>query len=577
MRVGFFKRSTALDHPSSAPQVAGTPAVAGRNAVWRLGVATTAYLALALFYATVAAVSNHGWLALAVAGAALLVMAILSHIRFRGDIALVMAASFCAQAFWGAIMDPQPFGAFGVLWEQSRRLADLGVDGIEVLTRSASPGATAFYALVIAAVGDDVATLRLISAALWSAQVYMVWRIAREITEIRGAALGAAALFGLAPATIAVGGLVGPDALFGLFALAAVYALFSHRKRGLRRSTALAGALAGVAFLVRPVGGAFLVAVLIVLAIAAYRAQERQPQQRLAVSLLTCVFGFMLALAPYAWLAHAQDGRFAVTPATSLGYQLLLGTNRDSIDGYSLRDLESAGFLGEGAQGGAINPAVVELTALEIAFDRVVSDPLGFAGFVLTEKMRRLWSSEAEILNWSFESPSLDRAPWVDDSVVQMTRAAADGVLVALLASAALGAFLLTRHAAEIRDPTRWVLVFGVVLGLAAAHFIFEARERYHLAFMPLLSLMAPAILAWRPLRFGLGAGASVRKSLPAPAAAHAALAAPGDEMVLTDRIDAPFRPDMVARELEGALGRPEKGFSRPLGRPLGRRFPGDP
>ncbi|MBX2853577.1 MAG: glycosyltransferase family 39 protein [Rhodobacteraceae bacterium] len=573
MRVGFLKRSTALDHPSSAPQVAGTPAVAGRNAVWRLGVATTAYLALALFYATVAAVSTHGWLALGVAGGALLVLVILSHIRFRGDIALVMAASFCAQVLWGATMDPQPFGAFGVLWEQSRRLADLGFDGVEVLTRSASPGATAFYALVIAAVGDDIATLRLVSAALWSAQIYMVWRIAREITEIRGAALGAAALFGLAPATIAVGALVGPDALFGLFALSAVYALFSHRKRGLRRSTALAGALAGAAFLVRPVGGAFLVAVLIVLAVAAYRAQERQPQQRLAVSLITCVLGFMLTLAPFAWLAHAQDGRYSVTPATSLGYQLLLGTNRDSIHGFSYRDLESAGFLSDGAAQGAIDPTDVELAAISIAADRVASDPVGFIGFVLTEKMRRLWSSEGEILNWTFDSPYLDRAPWVDASVVSMTRAAADGVLVALLASAAFGAFLLTRHATEIRDPTRWVLVFGVVLGLAAAHFIFEARERYHLAFTPLLSLMAPAILAWRPLRFGLGAGVAVRKSLPAPATAHAALAAPDDDVMLSDQIEAPFRPDMVARELEGALGRPEEGFSLPPR----RRYLGDP
>ena len=251
-----------------APRPASPPrSIAGGRSFRALAWATVVYLAIAFLFAGFEGVANHGASIFIAAGAAIAGLAVVAQLRFNGAIALVMAASFSAQIVWAAAADTLPFGEYGVLWAEAKRFSET-LD-LDALSRASSPGAVAVWGLAMAVIGDDVVALRVLAAGLWTTQTWLVWRIAASIPEVRRQAIGAAALFGLAPAMLAFGGVVGTEAIFGVFALSALYVLLTQRRRGLRRSAALGGGLAGLAYLVSPTGLAHFGAVAAVLSIGA--------------------------------------------------------------------------------------------------------------------------------------------------------------------------------------------------------------------------------------------------------------------------------------------------------------------
>ena len=537
--------------------------IAGRRSFVALGWAVAVYLAAAFLFSAIEGWKAHGALVFAIAAAVVAALALIARVRIHGAIAVVLATSFSAQIVWGAAANTHPFGEHGVLWTEASRLAQ-NFDYASIF-QSASPGAIVVWGAVIAALGDDVAVLRVVAAMFWTAQTALVWRIATLIPEVRPHALGAAALFGLAPAAIAFGGVISAEAVFGLFALAAIYALLSHRRRGLRRSALLGGAMSGCAYVVAPVGLAHLLGLLAVLVIGIARARSRLPQRRLALAFGLALAGFIGVAAPFALLGTEREGLAAALPVDSIGYQLLVGTNRASIDGYSVSDLESAGFLG--AEDAATEDGAKldsNAAAAQIALERVAADPIGFIVFATTEKLRRLWRSEREALSWSLESPGGAHAAWVEGAGADWARRAADGALIALLAAAAVAAVRLALRSEDVSDPTRWVLIFSAVIALALFHLLLDAQERRHMAFAPLLAVMAPFAVARlqtraRLQRFaerGKEALASVRAKAktPAPEAKQgspASLTTPSE--VLAAELAPPKPPRRSARAADAA------------------------
>ncbi|MEO1291361.1 MAG: glycosyltransferase family 39 protein [Pseudomonadota bacterium] len=408
-------------------------------------------------------------------------------------LAPVLGIGFALQLFWGGWVDPQPFAEFGTLWDQARRLAT-SFD-VDVLYSTASPSAVGVYALGIAVFGEDLMALRIISAFLWTAQAFLVWKIATRVRELRDSALVAALCLAFSPAVIVFSSLPSAEAVFGVFALTAVYLLLSHRRRGLYVSAALAGLAAALAFLCKPVALAYFIGVLIVLGVAVGRAAALGPRLRLAGGVLACLAGFAVGVAPQALLNHAKEGQFSIAPAPAIGYQLLLGTNRDSGGAYSVKDLEQAGYIGPDQT----TLLEADRRAREIAWSRVSSDPGGFIVFAFTEKMRRLWSSEVGLLDWSVgSSPRGETEPMT--TVTRWGGVVIDAAYLAILIAAMAGVVRLAAGGGAVHDPARWLLVLGVLTMLALAHFMLEVRPRYHLAFTPMLALLVPLGLSI-PLR----------------------------------------------------------------------------
>ncbi|MEM9095154.1 MAG: hypothetical protein AAGC62_09315 [Pseudomonadota bacterium] len=450
-----------------------------------LSLIVAVYLGVALLFALEKSILRHDGLSVPIALAAFVGLAMLARVTAKLGIGLLLAAGFTAQLLWGALVQPQPFDELGTLWEQARLLAaQLDVD---LLYRVASPSAVGLYASMILVFGESFDLLRAIVATLWIFQAWLIWRIASEIAELRPHALAATAVVALSPATIAFSGLPSSEAVFGVFACGAVYVMLSHRRRGLLESAALSGVLVALAFLARPIALAYLVGLMMILVFAAVNSVSPRPRVRLIGAALMLAAGFAAAVAPQALLNYHNEGRFSIAPAPSLGYQLLLGTNQESLGRYNDKDLERAGFVGPNQ----VSLEEADRNARNIAFERIAADPIGFVVFASTDKMRQLWGGETELLNWSLNS-SPRRAQLEDLGVTRWGGLVVDGVYLGFLTAAFLGAAVLFRRRGAVKDPIRWLLIYTGLLTLALAHVFIEVGERYHLAFMPLLALLAP-------------------------------------------------------------------------------------
>ena len=500
---------SALPQQMDAVDGGAAPAAESSWTIRTLSLIAAAYLGVALVYAVEQAVVDHSGLSLPVAVLAFGGLALVA--RLRSGVALLLAFSFSAQLVWGAVIDPQPFEELGTLWTQARELA--AQTNVDLLYKVASPSAVGLYAVLILVFGDSFEVLRAAVAALWTAQVWFIWRIANEVAELRRHALAAAAVIGLAPSTIVFASLPSADAVFALFASAALYVMLSHRRRGLLESAALSGVLLAAAFLARPVALAYLLGVVTILGFAAYHSTALRPRIRLVGAVLTCIAGFAAAVAPQALLNYHNEGRFSIAPAPSLGYQLLLGTNRESRGRYNDKDIERAGF----DRPAEIPFEEADRTARQIALERIADDPLGFAVFAATDKMRELWGGETELLRWSLNtSPRHDR--FKEMGLLRWGGVVVDGVYLGFLFAAFLGAARLLQRRGAVKDPIRWLLVYTVLLALALVHVFVEVGGRYHLAFSPLLAMQAP-----------LGATIRLRKAGRKPAASPVLADTPED------------------------------------------------
>lgn len=463
---------------------------------------TTVYLGIAVFFAVEDAVAFGDARLWASAAAALAVLAAASQVTWSSGVVVVLAVSFVAQLSWAGWIDPRPVGDLEVFWNEAlglaRGLADGQIDWA-LLHASSHPSATAIYGTAAFVFGEDLSTMRVLTAAVWTVQTWLVWRIASEVSELKTRAFACALLFGVSPTLVIFGGLPSVEALFGLFALGAVYTMLSHRRRGLALSAAISGALVALAFLARPTGVGYFLGLLMVLLAGFASAGGWRQRGRMATAFAACLLGFAVGAAPQAALNLAVEGRASIAPGPAIGYQLLIGTDRAG---------DGVGALASRPDAQAVAPEIAEappevakalamraadLAARDIALDRMADDPFGVLAFAVTDKMSSLWLSQTDrqrlSLSFSAAGRTGDEAGIAFRAVVTSV---VGGVNLAFLAAAAAGALRIVLRRGAVVDPTRWVLFYVALLSLAAAHGVGEVRERHHLAFTPLLALLAP-------------------------------------------------------------------------------------
>ncbi|MEM6492074.1 MAG: hypothetical protein AAF684_09290, partial [Pseudomonadota bacterium] len=237
-----------------------------------LAALVTAYLGLAMYHAAFDAIANGVLLVWLVAVGGLAVLAIAAQINWSFGLALVLLISFVTQLVWifqiGGAFEGEP----AQFWIEARSFAaSLGEEdttaALQHLHQSDHPSALSVYGLAAFAFNRNLSVIQGLTAAVWTLQTYLVWKIASEVSELKPRAFACALIFGLSPTLIVFGGLPSVEALFGLFVLAAFYVMLSHRNRGLTQSAFLSGALVALAFLARPAGVGYMLGVFAVLII----------------------------------------------------------------------------------------------------------------------------------------------------------------------------------------------------------------------------------------------------------------------------------------------------------------------
>lgn len=473
-----------------------------------LSALTAAYLSVAVYHAALYALDNGETPLWAVFAAALAILGVASQIRWNGGLVLVLGASFVAQLVWAGWVDPQPLGDLGAFWIEARSVAaNLRAGEMEQtlleLHQSSQPSATFIYGLSVFAFGEELSTLRALTAAVWVVQTWLVWRIASEVSELKSRAFACALVFGLSPTLIVFGGLPSVEALYGLFALAAFYVMLSHRRRGLWQSAWLGGTLVALAYLAQPAGIGYLVGLIGVL-VAGFAAAGGPIQRgRMATALIACLFGFGIGVAPQAALNYAVEDRVSIAPGAAIGVGLLRGSDPDGVSQAALDSARPEIVAAAESSGARFRSAAelrqYDLIAREIAFERIAADPLGFVTYASGEKMRQLWSSEQSVLEWSFKTPNAEQNPLLSTGLGRLAPSIIGGAYLALLVAAAAGALRLVLRRGAVRDPTRWVLFYMAFLSIATAFAFVEVKERRHLAFTPLLAMLAPLPFARLP------------------------------------------------------------------------------
>ncbi len=482
------------------------------NTVRILAGFAAAYLGVATFYAASAAIGDAGLSAprlgpatpelrdLPLLGAALMSMvtALALAARLRGvwALAALLLISFGAQIGWAAWIDAQPFGALGVQWEAARRLA--AEPSLEILFSSPAPMAVAVYATAVKLFGPDLDAARIVAAALWTMQTALVWLIARQLSEVKSAALAAAAAVALTPAAVVYGAMPSIEAVFGPLALGGLYLVLSHRSRGLILSVLLAGALLAMAFLTKPTAAAFAAAIFGVLGIALIKSRTFKGSARLVAAMAALAVGASAALAPVLIAQRDRDVSVVAKLAPTLGFELMFGVNQASGGAFAVSDLEAVGYAGPTEARASFGEA--EVAARSLAWSRVAEAPLGVTLFAATEKMRKLWSSQRDLLDWTLAAPSAQSAVVADPEVRARLGAVVDGAYLATLILATLGAIALAARGAVI-DPSRWLILLGAFVGLALMHGALEADSRRHLAATPLAALLGGYALCPQPRR----------------------------------------------------------------------------
>ncbi|MCI4663166.1 MAG: hypothetical protein MRY74_00455 [Neomegalonema sp.] len=547
---------------------AGQSTVRPSRVIQALAALTTLYLAIAAFYAVshaAGAVYAGGQLKVSLLisiAAAVAFVALASRVYWRFGTVLALSLSFIAQLAWASWVEPEALpGTYNhqlLLNALSiGKALQAGYLDTFKLHASSSPSATMVYAIASALFGGEGAFLRMLSAGLWTAQAWLVWRICEEVSELRSRGFIATMLFGLAPGLIVFGGQPSVEAVYGFFALLGVFLVLSHRKRGLGVSAFLSGICGALAYLAHPSGLAYVAGLLIVLLVGLLWERRWRGRWRMGMAFCACLLGFGVGAAPQGLLNVYHEGPFSIAPGIALGEQLFYGSNK-ATEG-DIRSSDTARRIGlEGEKFGSLR--FTDLRAREAAFKAILSDVPGHVYFALTTKMKLIWSSEEGVLGPSRNAPKHSPTEFDASPAGQLAPGVINGVYLAILLMATLGAARMALRSGAVRDPTRWVLIFFAVLCLATAHVFMRAHPVAHLAFMPLLVLLAPISVARLPRVLSVRREAKERE---AEALARRAEADKAFDLAEIHR-PKPVDPEVAARSPEERLANVLKGMSKP-------------
>lgn len=377
--------------------------------------------------------------------------------------------------------------------------APLGTVSTDVLLRPW--GYPLLLAAVYSATGPDESVGQVVNVALGLTTLVLLFLLTRAVFG-QLAARVATALMLVWPAQLFFTGVLASEHLGVVFATAAALCLVGGTAdtRSAWWTFAAAGGLSLAGYIVRPP-----LIVLLPVALLAVSFCRLTPRRRVAAAgtvLLTFVAGD--------WAYRAtMEKLYGVSPSRSGAFNLLMGTNADSVGHWNEAD----------CQWFADHESFEEANrrAWREAARRIAADPLGFLT-LMARKPVRTWSGEGFAVAWT-----LDLGRTTERPRLRAAYAYCRSFHLLILILATIGCFLSLRKYA---GPAASILA-AIILAAVFLHAVTEAQERYHFVFSPFLLAFAGACGAglWglrkravdSSFQAGTGAGeASARATLPA-------------------------------------------------------------
>ena len=405
----------------------------------------------------------------------------------------ILVASFTSSLVWGFWLDSQPVSDFLNFHNHAARVADDG--SLWSSLGSKSPPTVVYYAAFHVLLGSEYFTNYLAGAVAWTAGALLIYRAVLPFVTPGQARMVCACtatypsfvVFSVVPSSEAVAFL-----LMGTGAVMASKAV--RRSDGWQWTYAgLAGLAIGVLYLTRMNNAVLLVPCTLALLLCLPRPRDERSVRKGRESwALRCgppgalVATFAAAIVLFGSLSMQETGEFRVAPSRFGELLLLFGTNTETNGGYNVDDAALAGYLSDDPATKAAAPA----KALDMALDRVSSDPWRFTAFAATTKVQRLWARERSLNYWSLGGR--ERAENVNFYVRGSAILAADGAYRMVLLLFMVGLI------GELRRPSACVALGGIALLYSLPHVFIEVQPRYHLPMVPFL--IVGAVLTFHKL-----------------------------------------------------------------------------
>jgi len=404
----------------------------------------------------------------------------------RWKLAAVLALCFLARLVYVLLIPTEPWSDYGLLYQAARASA-----AGDFSWAADSAGYFGLWAYQIPFVLYQAGVLKLFGS-LWALKAlnlcfmtgidYLLYRIGREFLE-ENAALCAAGLYALWPGSFQLAPVL-TNQHISLFFLLLALALLLREGRWPR--LAVAGALLGVADLMRPEG----VVILAALFCCVFSLLVDRPEKR---RVLSRIGGFALVLAAYFLVKQLCALALSHTAAAPNGigngfpeWKFLLGLDPDSpFGGYSAKN-EWLMEVRSSAERSALSREIIagylarwrELPALFL------------------RKIRELWGGE-EDLNWSLYGLPEGFAPLPGLTLGRFRlglRLWEKGVYLLIWAQALVGSLRLIKSPRR-RGSLGAVLCAAVLSVAFLVYLLIEVQTRYRYFVMPFVFLLAAAAL----------------------------------------------------------------------------------
>lgn len=345
-------------------------------------------------------------------------------------------------------------------WERYHRIAvDIAANGprFDIVPT----GFPTLLGAVYAVFGSEPAVGRAVQVVIGLGIGALVYLIASRGWNHR-VALVALVLVALAPSQILIGTVLASEPLYTLLLLGAVAALIGPPSVG--RWIAI-GALLGASAYVR----ATSVALLPLLAWLAWRTAGTDRSWRAPAVIVAT---FVLVLVPVIAWNWATLGSPSVSTSRVGNFSLMVGLNQETGGRWSQADLDLVG--------GVYGTPESERIAADVALERLTGDPAGSIGLMVAKFAS--WGREDYGAYWAIGV--------VDDGPAWRVTSLASQAWWAVITA------LATLAAMRYGGRHRVVAATGlIVIGVTVVHALLETQGRYHSYVVPLLAILAAAVL----------------------------------------------------------------------------------
>ncbi len=384
----------------------------------------------------------------------------------------ICIAAFLIYIIWSKWVNTIPISDFNTFYEQTKYFSKTG--SLLKLQESKSTGTILYYSLWFKILGSNYLSIYFGSAFAWASSGAILYKATQELNIPKKSSTLFLLIFLFSPSTILYSSVMSSESIFTLiFSICLLFTIRFYNSHNISYLIILSLSC-GALFLTRTIGVVLIIS--IILLIPTLSLSKIELKHKIIKITSAALIPFVVTLMLQGLLNYKIENNFSVTPSKWGAFLLLTGTYEPSNGRYSKEQAELVGFIGENK----IPHDEASKLAVEIALERIISSPIRFLEFSLTDKVEWLWSSKWAMI-WSTNTTT-------NEENIKPFR-----ILLHLVTNSYLIFAILTFTAwVLINIKNKWIFILMLpVTGLAILHIFVEVQGRYQIPMMPFIYLGA--------------------------------------------------------------------------------------